>query len=87
MSTKERISTQNNYGLYQDCFYSAKNQQVNPNPVVVQIDNPQNYSIVNECLNGNLSHSELLVEIPAETFDAMALAWCKKRGLQDKMGQ
>lgn len=82
MSTKEWISVaQDGANLYQECFYDFEKHVTNPNPAVIQIDNPTSFSITREECAGTKPFSQLTVEIPAERFDEIAVAWCKTRKL------
>lgn len=92
MSTKEWISIeQDGVNLYQECFYDFEKNVTNPNPAVIQIENPASFSISREECAGTKPFSQLIVEIPAERFDEIAIAWCKVRKLQgmldDPVGQ
>ena len=82
MSTKDWVFS-HDYGasLYQDCFYDSNKFDVNPNPAVIQAHNPTNYSITREGYVDGKPFSQLVLEIPAERFDEIAMAWCKKRHL------
>ena len=87
MSTKEWISSQQDgASLYQECFYDFEKHATNPNPAVIQIENPGSFSITQEDLAGAGPYSQLVVEIPAERFDEIAIAWCKSRKLQGRLG-
>lgn len=87
MSTKEWVyGHQGGANLYQECFYDFKKHAVNPNPAVIQIENPENFSITREEYTDAKAFSQLIVEIPAERFDEIAIAWCKKRKLQGFLG-
>ena len=82
MSTKEWISSHpSGASLYQECFYDFEKHAANPNPAVIQIENPGSFSITQEHAGAGL-YSQLVVEIPAERFDEIAIAWCKNRKLQ-----
>jgi len=82
MSTKEWITRyRDGPNLYQECFYDLENHEVNPNPVVIQIEYPKNFSIMSQGLADGKPFSQLSVEIPAERFDQIAIAWCKTRKL------
>ncbi|WP_048695375.1 hypothetical protein [Catenovulum maritimum] len=82
MSTKEWITSyRDGPNLYQECFYDFENHEVNPNPVVIQIEYPKNYHITSQGLVDGKPFSQLTVEISAERFDQIAIAWCKTRNL------
>lgn len=82
MSTKEWITShKDGENLYQECFDDLENNELNPNPAVIQIDNPKNFSITSLGLVDEKPFSQLSVEIPAERFDQIAIAWCKTRNL------
>ena len=86
MSTKEWVSShQNGASLYQECFYDSEKDEINPNPAVIQADNPKNFLITREEYLHDKHFSQLVLEIPAERFDEIAIAWCKKRKLQDAL--
>lgn len=87
MSTKEWVSSHpSGASLYQECFYDFEKHAANPNPAVIQIENPGSFSITQEDLAGAGPYSQLVVEIPAERFDEIAIAWCKSRKLQGRLG-
>jgi len=82
MSTKEWVSNhRDGASLYQECFYDGEKHEINPNPAVIQIDNPKRFSITREKLVDIKPFSQLVVEIPAVRFDEIAKAWCKTRHL------
>lgn len=83
MSTKEWVlSHEDGASIYQECFYDFEKYDVNPNPAVIQANNPTNFSITREEFVQGRSFSQLLVEVPAKRFDQIALSWCKKRHLK-----
>lgn len=87
MSTKEWIlSEHDGASLYQECFHDFEKHVTNPNPAVIQIENPGSFSITKEEHAGAGPYSQLVVEIPAERFDEIAIAWCKNRKLQGRLG-
>lgn len=87
MSIKDWVfSKEDGANLYQVCFYDPENNDVNPNPAVIQIENPENFSITREECADAKSFSQLIVEIPADRFDEIAVAWCKKRKLHGMLG-
>lgn len=82
MSTKEWVSNhEDGASIYQECSYDSEKYNINPNPVVIQVDNARNFSITREEFAQGKSFSQLLVEVPAERFDEIAVSWCKKRNL------
>ena len=82
MSTKEWVLlAEDGASIYQECFYDFDRFDLNPNPAVIQINNPKNFSVSRaECPAGN-SISQINLEIPAQEFDEIAAAWCLKRQL------
>ncbi len=87
MSTKELVfSHPEGASIYQECFYDFEKHVANPNPAVIQIENPGQFSITREEHAGAKPFSKLVVEIPAEHFDEIAVAWCKKRKLHGMLG-
>lgn len=83
MGTKEYVARYSDgASIYQDCLYNFEEDDVNPNPVILEVKSPTNFSIIGQ---GNVDEKpffQLSVEVPAERFDGIAIAWCKKRKLQ-----
>lgn len=76
VSTKEWVSSHDyGSGLYQVCFYDFNKCDVNPNPTVIEAENHTDYSITSEEYDSGKPFSQLLLEIPAERFDDIAIAW------------
>ena len=87
MSTKEWVSSHSDgASIYQECFYDSEKHDINPNPAVVQVDGPCNYSVTREEYADGRPCSQLVVEVPADRFDEIAIAWCKKRKLHGALG-
>jgi hypothetical protein len=87
MSTKEWVSSHHEgASLYQEFFYDFEKHEVNPNPAVIQTASPKNFSITREEHVDGKHSLQLVVEIPADRFDEIAIAWCKKRKLHGAMG-
>jgi hypothetical protein len=83
MSTKEWVyQGSEQVGVYQDT--TADNE--NNNPAVVEITNPVDFNINYASQDSEQSFSKLIAEIPANVFDEIAIAWCKKRKLQGALG-
>ncbi|EKO3763971.1 hypothetical protein [Vibrio metschnikovii] len=83
MSTKEWVyENQHGYGLYQDLSFESNNR----NPAVVEVSNPGAFSIYYETNLAAEPIGRLTAEIPAEVFDEIAIAWCRKRKLHGALG-
>lgn len=83
MSTKEWVSEPTDgVGVYQECIYDSDNDDVNPNPAVIQLDQSADTSITQKIINNELAlRYTLEASIPAEAFDRIAIDWCRKRNL------
>ena len=82
MSTKEWvIQRDGGASIYQECFYDFDKFELNPNPVVLQVDNPTNFFVSREELHTGNTFSQIMLEISAQEFDEIAAAWCLKRKL------
>jgi len=82
MSTKEWVfKGVSGANIYQECFYDFDRFDLNPNPAVIQINNPTNFSVSREECPAGTSISQISVEISAQEFDEIAAAWCLKRQL------
>lgn len=83
MSTKEWISdSTNGVGIYQECIYDSDVDDVNPNPVVIQLDHSSDTTITQKVINDKLAYQFTFeASMPAKTFDRIAVDWCKKRSL------
>jgi hypothetical protein len=68
--------------LYQE---STSNKN-NDNPAIIQITNSADFSISSESNAEGKSIKKLIAEIPADVFDKIAIAWCKKRKLHGALG-
>lgn len=79
MSTKDWVYKQDAHdvGCYQEITI-ADNKN---NPAIIQTNNPKEFSIVKTELS-----EQLTVAIPADVFDKIAVAWCRKRKLQGELG-
>jgi len=79
MSTKEWVYEQDtpDIGCYQEITFEDDNN----NPAVIQSNNPEEFSIAKTEFS-----EQLTVAIPAEVFDKIAIAWCRKRKLQGELG-
>ena|SRR5690606_34684294 len=83
MSNKEWVYQKGDrFGLYQEITLERDND----NPAVVEITNPMDFKIIYESNAEGKSFGKLEAEIPAEVFDQLAIAWCKKRRLQGALG-
>lgn len=79
MSTKEWVYEQDNLDI--SCYQEITFDDDNNNPIVIQSNNPEEFSITKTEFS-----EQLTVAIPAETFDKIAIAWCRKRELQGELG-
>ena len=79
MSTKDWVYEQGNpdIGCYQEITFEDHNN----NPAVIQLSNSEEFSITKTEFS-----EQLTVAIPAEIFDKIAIAWCRKRKLQGELG-
>lgn len=79
MSAKEWVYEQDNpdIGCYQEITFDDDNN----NPAAIQANNPEEFSFAKTEFS-----EQLTVSIPAETFDKIANAWCRKRKLQCELG-
>ncbi|MGI2103470.1 hypothetical protein ACRN9O_22140 [Shewanella oncorhynchi] len=83
MSTKEWVYQDNElFGLYQEITFDKDND----NPAVIEITNPIDFKIIYESNAEGKLFGRLEAEIPADVFDQIAIAWCKKRELQGALG-
>ena len=83
MSTKEWVYQENEkYALFQDITLDA----INNNPATIEITNPTDFKVSSETNSQGKPISYLTAEIPAEVFDEIAIAWCKRRKLQGALG-
>jgi hypothetical protein len=77
MSTKEWV-----YGPEQGAgLYQAINSDDKRNPAILEIEKPTNFTVHREEVANDNARYILRVEIDPEQFDAMAIAWCRKRKL------
>ena len=83
MSTNEWVSGPTDcVGVYQDCIYDCDSYAVNPNPAVIQLTDSADTTITQKFTNEELaSQFTMEVTIPAQTFDKLAIEWCRKRFL------
>tara|TARA_Y100001001_G_scaffold156989_1_gene174494 strand:+ start:19256 stop:19543 length:288 start_codon:yes stop_codon:yes gene_type:complete len=80
MSTKASISSGPNYHLYYQELLS-----VQPESVFLELNHPREYRVERETFQGK-SWDVLVVEIPSENMDKIAIDWIKKRRLQGAAG-
>ena len=80
MSTKASVSSGPNYHLYYQELLSAQ-----PESVFLELNHPQEYRVKREAFQGK-SWDVLVVEIPSEDMDKIAIDWIKKRRLQGAVG-
>ena len=80
MSTKASISSGPNYHLYYQELLS-----VQPESVFLELNHPREYRVERETFKGK-SWNALVVEIPSEDMDKIAIDWIKKRRLQGAVG-
>jgi len=80
MSTKASISSGQNYHLYYQELLSAQ-----PKSVFLELNDPQEFRVEKET-SKDKSWDVLVVEIPAEDMDKIAIDWIKKRKLQGSVG-
>lgn len=83
MSTKEWITdSTNGVGIYQECINDSDVDDVNPNPVVIQLNHSSDKTITQKVFNDKWANQfNFEVSIPAKTFDKIAINWCRKRSL------
>ena len=79
MSTKEWFycPTESTVGGYQEMTLDYENQ----NPVLIQIDSPVEYQVIKD-----EQFHQVKIAIDVNEFDALAIAWCKKRKLHGALG-
>ena len=79
MSTKEwfYVTETSDVGGYQEVTLERDNH----NPVIIQVENPEEYSV---CKENN--YQKITLAINALEFDKLAIAWCKKRKLHGALG-
>jgi len=83
MSTKEWVyQGHDQFGLYQEVAFDKDNN----NPAVIEITNHTDFKIASSSNTEGKALGRLEAEIPAEVFDQMAIAWCKKRKLHAALG-
>jgi hypothetical protein len=80
MSTKALISSGENYHLYYQELLSAQ-----PKSVFLELNDPQEFRVEKET-SKDKSWDVLVVEIPSEDMDKIAIDWIKKRKLQGSVG-
>ncbi|MDO6442061.1 hypothetical protein [Marinobacter sp. 2_MG-2023] len=80
MSTKASISSGENYDLYYQELLSAQ-----PKSVLLELNDPQEFRVEKETFKGK-SLDVLVVEIPSNDMDKIAIDWIKKRKLQGAVG-
>jgi hypothetical protein len=83
MSTKEWILfDENEANLYQELSLGDDNN----NPATIEVTSPADFYIESETFPNDKVYSTLRLEIPANRFDALAIAWCKTRRLHGALG-
>ena len=80
MSTKASISSGSNYHLYLQELLDDQ-----PRSVFLELNDPQEFRVEKETFSGK-SWNVLVVEIPSEGMDKIAIDWIKKRKLQGAVG-
>ncbi|ROT94750.1 hypothetical protein EB809_18755 [Marinobacter sp. R17] len=80
MSTKASITGGERHHLYFEELLSE-----HPKSVFLEITSPSEFRVTKETYKGS-STDNLVVEIPSETMDEIAIAWIKQRGLQGALG-
>lgn len=87
MTKTDWIFSEADHSLHQE--FSAQDSGINPmdnsNPAELIIDHPASFNVTKGHI-GDESFSQLSVDIPSDVMDKMAIAWCKKRGLQRALG-
>lgn len=76
MSTKDWVFHTEPEGVSIGCYQDVTFDKVNNNPAVLEVLHPEEFKIVRE-----KDYEEVSLSIPAEVFDNIAKAWCKKRKL------
>lgn len=83
MSTKDWVyQKDDNYGLFQEMTLET----VNDNPATLSITNPSGFKVEFEANVQGRNVGTLTAKIPAEIFDQIAIAWCKRRKLHGALG-
>lgn len=80
MSTKASISSGTKFHLY---FQELLSDQ--PRSVFLELNDPQEFRVERETFSGK-SSNVLVVEIPSEGMDKIAIDWINKRKLQGAVG-
>lgn len=80
MSTKASITGGKRHHLYFQEYLDSE-----PKNVFLEITGPSEFSVTMETTRTGVLDS-LVVEIPAEVMDDIAIAWIKKRKLQGAVG-
>lgn len=80
MSTKASITGGERHHLY---FHEYLDEE--PKNVFLEITRPSEFSVYKESTRDGV-YDNLVVEIPSEVMDDIAIAWIKKRGLQGAVG-
>ena len=80
MSTKASISSGTKFHLY---FQELLSDQ--PRSVFLELNDPQEFRVERETFKGK-SWNVLVVEIPSEDMDKIAIDWIRKRKLQGAVG-
>jgi hypothetical protein len=83
MSTKEWILfDEDDANLYQEMTSGNENN----NPATIEVNHPSNFCIERETYPSGKAFFTLRLEVPANRFDEIAIAWCKKRKLHGALG-
>lgn len=83
MSTREWILfDENEANLYQELSLGDDNN----NPATIEVTSPTDFYIESETFPNDKIYSALRLKIPANRFDALAIAWCKTRRLHGALG-
>ena len=80
MSTKASITGGKRHQLYFQEYLDAE-----PKNVFFELVKPREYSVTKETTRDGVIEN-LIVEIPTEIMDDIAIAWIKKRKLQGALG-
>lgn len=80
MSVKASISSSNRHHLYFEELLSEE-----PRYVFLELTSPREYSVSKETFRDQTIEN-VVVQIPSELMDQIAIAWIKKRRLQGAVG-
>jgi len=83
MSTKEWVyECKERYTLFQEMTLDS----INNNPATLAVTNPSDFKIEFETDVDGKNIGYMMAVIPAEIFDEIAIAWCKRRQLHGALG-